>query len=462
MQIHSAARIPTGVNLGERNRAICISELKAGREFLPGCAFRRNVATLTYRIAVSNIHHRTRKRPQLLFTFRTLRRLISTTIVQSSFHITLSFAEYKIEMFLINPILYGILKRLTTIVLNGGTGNVPSTKPHTPMTALYERFEKEARLTKTQIKYIKETALPSWWDDSTTTPAGFAQGAMLIARHTGLALRSLLSPDIPIAFDPCAAPRFKKHTDANDEKMRFTVSVARQTACLTATAMTIPYKGIPESTDEIRQQILAVAPGVMTLEKLVNWCWSNGIPVVYLAKLPAHKPQAMVVCVQGRPVILLCDGHKNHSWQAFLVGHELTHIAKGHIGENDFQYDTNEDIGSMDKDEVDANQGAKMLLFGNSDATYSLSSLLPAAELALEARRFADKEGCDPCALLLNVFYGKKDLISLVMATLKKIAPNDDAPMQVRAILEKHLDWNELPYDNAQFLREISGLPAVE
>lgn len=334
------------------------------------------------------------------------------------------------------------------------------TQNKSPMSALYQRLEEVG--IKTQ--YVRKVVLPSWWDDdSARTKAGYAQGALLIARHIGLDAASLLSPESPVTFTPCTAPKFKKHLDADADKSRFAVYVARQAACLTAQAMTTPYTPIPGSTAEIRRQVLALSSKVpVILESLLEWCWHSGIPVIHLSKLPAHKPQALVARIEGRPVIVLCDNQKFDAWLAFLIAHELAHIAKGHLpDDDDFLLDTNS-LTSENHEEKEANAGACEILTGDPEAAFVLPYAIKTTKLAAAARAYGQEHEIDPAAILLNIAYQQKQYLPLIMKTLKEISPTADAAARVRTAMHKHLNWDALPEDSVEFLLNVSGnQPAV-
>jgi hypothetical protein len=56
-----------------------------------------------------------------------------------------------------------------------------------PMKTLYQRLA-AVGLTR---RFVRETALPSWWEDEiAANAAGYAQGLLLISRHLGLELAS--------------------------------------------------------------------------------------------------------------------------------------------------------------------------------------------------------------------------------------------------------------------------------
>lgn len=61
-------------------------------------------------------------------------------------------------------------------------------RPENPMKRVYERL---AAIGMSR-RWVRRIVLPDWWDDRIArTRAGFAEGLMLISRHTGLTMRQL-------------------------------------------------------------------------------------------------------------------------------------------------------------------------------------------------------------------------------------------------------------------------------
>jgi hypothetical protein len=334
-------------------------------------------------------------------------------------------------------------------------------KPQSKMAALFTRLKAKNYLTTDQINYIRKNALPSWWsDDIAATNAGFAQGALLIARHTGLDVRFLLDDlAVPFTYAPnCGSPKFKQHINADEAKSEFTVNVIKQAACIVAEATRSPYRHIPSSVAELRRAIRSNYSAPVTLKTLTAWCWEHGIPVIHLSELPAHKPQALVTLVHGRPVVILCEKQRMDARLAFLIAHELTHITLGHVLDDEVRTDTAISIKSDDAEEQAANAGAGEILTGNSEAVFTIPHAVSASTLAQQALSYGRQKGIDPGAILLNLSYHQPKYHGLVTKTLQGMYPDADAPAVLRHEMNARLNWNELVNDDAAFLRKLSAL----
>ena len=52
----------------------------------------------------------------------------------------------------------------------------------------------------------------------------------------------------------------------------------------------------------------------ISLKSLIDYCWKNGLPVIYLPKLPVLKQiNSIIINVNGRPVINLIGEYENES-----------------------------------------------------------------------------------------------------------------------------------------------------
>jgi hypothetical protein len=114
------------------------------------------------------------------------------------------------------------------------------------MSSLYTRM-KEANFAP---KYVREVALPSWWDDALAeTKTGYADAAFIIARHCGVSLADLLDDTAAITLEPLGKIRFK--SNSVPEAMRSATSIAFRAAHLVLRAMTKPLRDSIPSNPEI-------------------------------------------------------------------------------------------------------------------------------------------------------------------------------------------------------------------
>ena len=83
------------------------------------------------------------------------------------------------------------------------------------MRILYGRLRKLGLPTS----YVRDTLLPSWWDDSAAEkPAGFVEALMLISRHVGIDMANLCDADVGIELARKISCKFKKSPEVSEDR----------------------------------------------------------------------------------------------------------------------------------------------------------------------------------------------------------------------------------------------------
>ncbi len=327
-----------------------------------------------------------------------------------------------------------------------------------PMLALYARLSR-AGLTR---NYVRGTALPGWWDDEVaSTPAGYAQGLLLLARHLGLDIRSLQNDSSPIRLREFGLCKYKKREGVGEDELAMCRMMATRAGQLAAEAMSAPFEGIPASASEIRQTILDTGACWVGLPELLDYCWSVGIPVLHLDHFPknARRPDGFVARVGGRPVVVLCIRKKQPAWLLFILAHELGHAALGHLTEDGSILDDRIDKESGDAEEMEANAFAIELLTGSPTYRLRAADRWPNAQgLAEEAKRIGRLEMIDPGHVVLNYAHSMGNgFFAVANAALTRLDPEANAIAFIRGVMADRLDWSNLPEDSSEFLMRVTA-----
>jgi hypothetical protein len=192
----------------------------------------------------------------------------------------------------------------------------------------------------------------------------------------------------------------------------------------------------------------------------LDYCWSIGIPVLHLSKLPSstRKMDGMAVNVDGRSAIVLASGRTSPPWLLFHLAHELGHIALGHgtVVDGSIEED------STDPQEVAANEFAIELITGRAGMRVVPPGRWPnAAGLAQAAEALGSQLGVDPGHIVLNYAHsmsrGKANFWPVANAALKKVPLEGDAVAMIRERLAENLDWSDLPTEGAEFVARMTG-----
>jgi hypothetical protein len=330
------------------------------------------------------------------------------------------------------------------------------------MAELYRRLQ-AVGLRKSDVRKI---LLPDWWDDQIAdNPAGYAEGLAYLSRHGGLDILSLRDTAQPIVFRDFGVCKFKKPQNATESDLALSRAIATRTAQLVNIAATEPPLPLPVSASQIRSEILGRGARWVSLDNLIDYCWSIGIPVIHVSSLPAGKrPDGLSARVNGRPVIVLCKMVRLSAWLLFILAHELGHIALGHVEDDGVLIDQSMRDNFQDQEEAAANSFAVELLTGNKETTVRTTGRWPnAQQLSETAKGVSIKMGIDPGHFVLNYAHTMGTRFwPVANAALSLLEPNRDALKVVRQKLAAHLDWSKLPEDSSEFLMRVTqaGLPS--
>jgi IrrE N-terminal-like domain len=268
-----------------------------------------------------------------------------------------------------------------------------------PITLFAKRLKQLDSVLGKEIKNY----LPFWWDDALLDSPGAVQQALIsIAKLTGLDIKSVLSPDEPLIFRKgnCCY----KHSN-NKEKSDLEAATALvHSLSLTLSECVIKEYSAFQEAQTIRKNILSKGKPWIDFKSLVDYCWSHGVPVLYLPELPVSKKMdAVVVETENRPVISLTKKCKHESDLLFFLAHEMGHIFHQHLEQGQTLIDKGvHEIDERDEQEKQANTFALELLIGTQNPVHSNGTWLTAEVLAEQARIKSIEWAVDPGHIALN------------------------------------------------------------
>ncbi|PSB01539.1 ImmA/IrrE family metallo-endopeptidase [Merismopedia glauca] len=260
----------------------------------------------------------------------------------------------------------------------------------TPTISMSDLYHKLSQL-GIEPNYIRECALPSWWNEELETkPVAVLEGAGYIAKRLGLDLKSLLAKDEPPRFKPQPHTKFKQHLSPNHRTL-VAHSLVHRLAEMVAYGTEATFTNIPADVNQIRSQILTKSEEALPwngrvsltlspqidLTALLDYCWQQGIAVLHFSHFPPHtRPiEGTIQWHRNRPVIIIGAHHQDSAKLAFILAHELGHLALGHLTEG-MLVEENIDLDSPDEAEYCANQFAINLGLDKSDISAKEPSCL--------------------------------------------------------------------------------------
>ena len=301
--------------------------------------------------------------------------------------------------------------------------------------------------------FIEKNVFPDWWNNGLEDDID-----SIYKLITSLAKNLFLDVNIALeeplfSFKAVPELRYKLQSKQNEP---YTFScLAKSVADLTRIAIQNTYTSVPENPQEIRDFIFQKYQSV-NLEGLLEFCYKFGIPVIHFDKklIGESKFDGMVTVCDDRPVIVISLSRKNPAWLAFILAHELGHIAKKHILKG-MLIDTSFSDGERDSDEDEADSFASKLLFGDFDLQWS--NKLSPNELLSKTKRLNDDYRIDSGAAVLNYAWHTKDWQG-AMAVLKKLEPEANAPEKINAFLNKYIQPQNIDADSRDFLCRMNVL----
>jgi Zn-dependent peptidase ImmA (M78 family) len=279
-----------------------------------------------------------------------------------------------------------------------------------------------------------------------------------IAKLTNLDIKSVLNTQEELRFKESNC-RYK-HAN-NKEKSDLAAATALvQSLANTVASITINKYSIFEDSQSIRNSLLSQGKPWVDFKSLVNYCWEHGVPVLYLPELPVSKKMdAVVVDVNGRPVISLTKKHKHESELLFLLAHEMGHIFHRHLelGQTLIDIGVNK-LDELDEQEKQANAFAIEILTGSEDTKFrSGGRRLKADELAQAAKEESNKINVDSGHIALNWGYTTKNW-AIAKSALNILYPAPDWEGYIKNKLCENIDEDEANEDQLDYLYKLMNI----
>jgi hypothetical protein len=299
--------------------------------------------------------------------------------------------------------------------------------------------------------------LPAWWNDEIAlSRSGLQQAQMYFSRAFHLDLASLAQPRGAIQFQE-SQRKFKLSRNVAENDVSVSAYFANAMANLALVGFAAVQHQVPKDPVALRAEILKTHACV-SLDALLSWCATAGIPVLHIDKLPGKKMTGLVVREGERFAIVLSKkGTPAHL--LFHLAHELGHIANGHLTGSGFVVD--EKIGranAADADEKEADAYAIRLLNGSEVSHRPGASTVIRSGVGLYKAALvkASQERVDVGHIILN--YGNSQQThALATMALKSIPGESNGISLVNTAFFKALDAEKLSEDQLDLLKTATS-----
>lgn len=308
-------------------------------------------------------------------------------------------------------------------------------------------------------KFIK-SLLPDWWDDSIAdTPSGYQQATLLLGRLLAIRPDSLWNQASEAVFALPESRRFKHRVNVESDSLDVACALAFSAARIVQSGLDQRAGNITIPDARMLRESLLKDAKWIGFSELLDYCFSIGIPVIYLDRLPlkAKKMDGLAFDCHGRPMIVLTKRQKN-GYLLFDLAHELGHIALNHLQLDGCIIDQKIDADADDEDERAANRFALELLTGDAECKIVPTGRnLTGSELASAAMRHGVNNHIDPTHVAMNYGYsvGHWAVANIAVKQIVGAAPSDQE--LIRNKLFDSLNIDEMKEDDVAALARMVG-----
>lgn len=310
--------------------------------------------------------------------------------------------------------------------------------------------------------------LPSWWNDSVgRSESGAWEFILLVARRLSLDAEALSRGEL-LPRGAVRSLQFKHRATIDPQTLQPVTHIASSLAQAVLTVMDQPYVAPDDNARPVHKRIKDATRRQADFEGLLGFCWDSGIPVIPLPNLPVgvRKMDGAVLMFDERPVIVLARKADSKSWLSFILGHELGHIARGHMKPGSSIVDvslsresTYAVESSSDNFEREADEFALATLGGPhaNAAQAKWGTRDSPLDLATSAREAAQRVGCAAGHLLLRYAFRTRRWAEATVA-LRYLEEDFDAQQTLIETLAQRVDLSAMSADTRDFVETITGL----
>jgi hypothetical protein len=310
-------------------------------------------------------------------------------------------------------------------------------------------------------------ALPDWWTPEVEAePGAVAELKIRLARRLGLDLSQLLKHDA-VAFTMPAGVKFKRSVRVADAPVSEPF-LAYCTAVAHTIGATMKRESVAplQDADEERAHILAdTRINWLSLNALLRRCWTElGIAVVQIVDEPANAKgvDAISFNLDGRFVVVLAKKSSHPAWAAFMLAHELGHIAYGDVKVGDALVDDLPDNAlSADEKDDDEEYGADqyaLRLLGGADLESVRVEGEPNPGSLAEGALYAGKQyRVDPGHLILR-YARESGNWEVGQAALNLLRSETDVATAINTVAKAFLDFSNVSDDSRAGTFEALGI----
>lgn len=310
-------------------------------------------------------------------------------------------------------------------------------------------------------QFVNVALLPDWWETSySQDPEVLPEIEIRVARFLGIPLSAVKDADQPLRLPSYDGARLRRvRNDVDHERLGPSIHAAMQIGA--AVIRNLKYTGdaneIPTDPLEWCRRLTVPDNTSIQLQVVLTDLWKRNIPVVPLYTLPSPSFQGMSCIIDDHPVIFLGYKYDEPGHLAFVIAHEV-----GHIAARDCLTGVpvlHEADGVRDDSIMERNADffAQKLLMGDN-APCLPDQPMEAKALAQEAFDKEEATGADASALIYHWAAQTLDYAKASLA-VKALYRANGGQNQLHQYLEEYVDLNSTAETDRALLRCLHGEP---
>lgn len=304
-------------------------------------------------------------------------------------------------------------------------------------------------------KVYAKKVLPDWWEDEiASTDAGLQQAQLYFSRAFNLEISSLQ--------DAASAPnfhsvehKFKLNKNVTEADVSVGAHYVTAMAKIALNAVSKEFSPLPKDPSALRE-LLLVNNEFVSLQVLLNYCSSIGIPVLHIENIPGKKMTGLAIRLNGRFAIVLSKS-AHPAYLLFHLAHELGHIAMDHLSKDGFIVDAKTSANNGDDaDENEADAYAIRLLNGAEKKYSANGNIASGKQLYTAALTLANQTRVDVGHIILN-FAKNNNCFNKAAMALRYLREPDYGNQIINDYLFNSLELHLLSDDQKQLLETATG-----
>jgi Zn-dependent peptidase ImmA (M78 family) len=309
--------------------------------------------------------------------------------------------------------------------------------------------------------FVRPAILPDWWDaDCERDPALLPDLEIRIARFLQRSIADVRDPSVDLAAPVYAHAQLRRVHDVDRDRLGPAIHTALQIAGAVARSLRSADRPVtPEPADALAWRAsLSTVGGSVRLDDMLGDLWGRGIPVVPVDVLPVPTFQGLACVVDDRPVILI--GHKidQPGRVAFVVAHEIGHVAAGDCAPNQPVVDEDETVADDSDMERTADRFATLVTVGREAVPQIDGDNFRA--LAKRAAELEKTIGVDAGVVLFawaRRAGGRPDHYQTATLALKALYQHQGARKRLREHFDRNVDVEGATETDRVLLRCVYG-----